>query len=230
MGALPIPDTAGAKFPLQRGREPSPRRLKPMKKQAFSATLVALVIAVAVPAALADSSIGITPANGSDYILPDGTVYQQNDDGTFSWIPDVATANAMGVDGTSLIPVTGLDGPVVQSFPSVLTLSNPSFNRTGAAGGTSPTGRLGRAEHHAGKRQRLRPPRRPGLPGQRRRHLLLDPGRRDGQRDGPQLERADPDRRPERGPLLRRDAVPARRLKRAPRGDAAPPTRLTAPR
>ena len=111
-----------------------------MKKQAFAATLVALVIAVAVPAALADSPIVITPANGSDYILPDGTVYQQNDDGTFSWIPDVATANAMGVDWTSLIPVTGLDGPVVQSFPSVVTLSNPSFNRTGAGGGTSPTG------------------------------------------------------------------------------------------
>jgi hypothetical protein len=109
-----------------------------MKKQASAAMLVALVIAVAVPAALADSSISITPANGSDYILPDGTVYQQNDDGTFSWIPDVATANAMGLDWSSLIPVTGLDGPVVESFPSILTLSNPSFNRTGATGGTSP--------------------------------------------------------------------------------------------
>ena len=197
-----------------------------MKKQAFAATLVALVIAVAVPAALADSSIVITPANGSDYILPDGTVYQQNDDGTFSWIPDVATANAMGVDWTSLIPVTGLDGPVVQPFPSVLGLSNAVLQSHGRRRRHEPDRRLGRAQRHAGKRQRLRPPRRAGLPGQRRRHLLLDPGRRDGQRDGPQLERADPDQRPEPGPLLRRDAVPARRLEAGATGDAAPPTRL----
>jgi hypothetical protein len=106
-----------------------------MKKQAVVATLVALVIAVAVPAALADSP-SITPANGNDYILPDGSVYQMNDDGTFSWIPDVATGNAMGLDWTSLIPVTGLDGPVVQPFPTVLGLANASFNRTGG-GGTS---------------------------------------------------------------------------------------------
>ena len=111
-----------------------------MNKHALVATLVALVIAVAVPAALADSSLSVTPANGSDYILPDGTVYQQNDDGTFSWIPDVATGNAMGLDWTSLIPVSQLAGPVVQPFPSVLTLANASFNRTGGAGGTSPAG------------------------------------------------------------------------------------------
>jgi hypothetical protein len=62
-------------------------------------TLVALVIAVAVPAALADSSSSITPANGNDYILPDGSVYQLNDDDTYSWIPDVATGNAMASPG-----------------------------------------------------------------------------------------------------------------------------------
>ena len=67
-----------------------------MRKQAVVATLIALVIAVAVPAAFADSPSGITPANGNDYILPDGTVYQQNDDGTFSWIPNVATGERDG--------------------------------------------------------------------------------------------------------------------------------------
>ena len=110
-----------------------------MKRQALAATLVALVIAVAVPAAMADSSVGVTPANGSDYILPDGSVYQQNDDGSYSWIPNVATANAMGLDWTNLIPVSFLDGPVGDPFPSVLGLSNASFNRTGGSTSTGST-------------------------------------------------------------------------------------------
>jgi hypothetical protein len=113
-----------------------------MKRQALVATFVALVIAVAVPAAMADSSVAITPANGSDYILPDGSVYQLNDDGTYSWIPNVATANAMGLDWTNLISVPYLDGTVGDPFPSVLGLSNASFNRTGSSsstGGTSVT-------------------------------------------------------------------------------------------
>ena len=81
------------------------------------------MIAVAVPAALADSSNGITPANGSDYILPDGSIYQQNDDGTFSWIPNTATANAMGLDWSNLIPRDSLPGAVgepvpVETFPA----------------------------------------------------------------------------------------------------------------
>jgi hypothetical protein len=107
-----------------------------MRKQAVVATLVALLIAVAVPAALADSS-GITPANGNDYILPDGTVYQQNDDGTFSWVPNIATANAMGLDWNSLQAVDSLPGTVVEPFPSVLGLSNASFNRSGGSSGSA---------------------------------------------------------------------------------------------
>ncbi len=69
----------------------------------------------------------------------------------------------MGLDWSSLIPVTGLDGPVVESFPSILTHSNPSFNR-GRHRRHEPGERLGRAQHHTGKRQRLCPSRRPGLP------------------------------------------------------------------
>jgi hypothetical protein len=111
-----------------------------MRKQAVMATLVALVIAVAVPSALADSS-GLVPANGNDYILPDGTVYQQNDDGTFSWIPNVSTANAMGVDWSSLQQVTALPGPVGEPVPSILSLSNASFDRTGG-GSSSSTGSI----------------------------------------------------------------------------------------
>jgi hypothetical protein len=108
-----------------------------MKRQALVATLIALAIAVAVPAAMADSSIVVTPANGSDYILPDGSVYQLNDDGSYSWIPNVATGNAMGLDWTSLIPVPYLDGTVGDPFPSVQSLSNASFNRTGGSSSTS---------------------------------------------------------------------------------------------
>jgi hypothetical protein len=92
---------------------------------------------VAPPSANADSPNGVTPANGNDYILPDGTVYQQNDDGTFSWIPNVVTANAMGLDWNSLRAVTILPGSVGQPFPSVLTLTNASFKRTGASSGSS---------------------------------------------------------------------------------------------
>jgi hypothetical protein len=107
-----------------------------MKRQALVATLVALAIAVAVPAALAASSVAVTPANGNDYILPDGSVYQLNDDGTYSWVPNVATGNAMGLDWNNLIPVPYLDGTVGDPFPSVLGLSNASFNRTGGSSST----------------------------------------------------------------------------------------------
>jgi len=99
---------------------------------------------VAPPAASAESASmdpasTVTPANGNDYILPDGTVYQESEDGTFSWIPNIATANAMGLDWNSLQPVTALPGPVVEPFASVLSLSNASFNRTGGGSGSDPS-------------------------------------------------------------------------------------------
>jgi hypothetical protein len=105
-----------------------------MKKQAVLASLAvlaALAVAVTVPAAFGDSSNGVPPANGNDYVLPDGSVYQQNDDGTFSWVPNVATGNAMGLDWNNLTPVSQLDGSISDPIPSVQSLSNASFNRTG---------------------------------------------------------------------------------------------------
>ncbi|HUY70969.1 MAG TPA: hypothetical protein VMV08_01925 [Gaiellaceae bacterium] len=110
-----------------------------MIKQAFTAGLVALVIAVAVPSALA-AGVSVTPANGNDFILPDGTVYQQNDDGTFSWVPNVATATAMGITIDVLQPVPEFDGEVVAPFPSVLGLANASFNRLGGSAGGASSG------------------------------------------------------------------------------------------
>ena len=109
-----------------------------MKKQAVIAMLVALTIAVVVPSALADTTVA--QANGNDYVLPDGSVYQQNDDGSYSWIPNIATATAMGIDWSALQPVSALDGPVGDPFPSVLGLSNASFNRSGGGTTTSGTG------------------------------------------------------------------------------------------
>ena len=105
-----------------------------MMKQAFTAALVALAIVVAVPSALA-AGVPVTPANGNDFILPDGSVYQQNDDGTFSWVPNVATATAMGITMDMLQQVPALNGEVVAPFPSVLGLSNASFNRLGGSSG-----------------------------------------------------------------------------------------------
>lgn len=106
-----------------------------MRKHAVLAAVVSLLIAVAVPAAIAATTV--TPANGNDYILPDGSVYQQNDDGTYSWIPNVATGNAMGLDWNNLQPVDQLDGAVVDPIASVVTLSNASFNRVGGSSSTT---------------------------------------------------------------------------------------------
>jgi hypothetical protein len=109
-----------------------------MKNPALLIAVLALIAAPAVPSALADSSsVAVTPANGNDIVLPDGTVYQQNDDGSWSWIPDIATANAMGLDWTSLQPATQVPGPISTPFPSVVTLTNASPNRTGTTGGTT---------------------------------------------------------------------------------------------
>ncbi len=65
------------------------------------------------------AGVPLTRANGNDVVLPDGSVYQGNDDGTYSWIPNVATANAMGVVWNALQPVDELPGPEGTAFPSV---------------------------------------------------------------------------------------------------------------
>ena len=109
-----------------------------MKNPAWLLAALALIAAPAVPSALADSSsVAVTPANGNYIVLPDGPVYQQNDDGSWSWIPDIATANAMGLDWTSLQPATQVPGPIGAPFPSVVTLTNASPNRTATTAGTT---------------------------------------------------------------------------------------------
>lgn len=93
------------------------------------AALASLLIAVGVPSALA-ASPAVIPANGNDVVLADGSVYQLNDDGSYSWIPNVATANAMGLDWSSLQSVDVLPGPVGPRFPAVVTLANALATKT----------------------------------------------------------------------------------------------------
>jgi hypothetical protein len=81
---------------------------------------------------------GVTPANGNDVVLPDGSVYQGNADGSYSWIPNAATANAMGIDWSSLQPVDTLPGPLGAPFPSVVGLANASLNPLASGAAKSP--------------------------------------------------------------------------------------------
>ena len=92
-----------------------------MKRRILLPAVAALSL-LAVPSTLA-ASPAVTPANGNDVVLADGSVYQLNDDGSYSWIPNVATANAMGLDWSSLQSVDALPGPVGARFPAVVTLA-----------------------------------------------------------------------------------------------------------
>jgi hypothetical protein len=83
------------------------------------AAFASLLIGACIPALAAAAGPVVTPANGSDILLPDGSVYQLNDDGSYSWIPDVATADAMGLDWSALQFVGSLSGPVGNQIPSV---------------------------------------------------------------------------------------------------------------
>ncbi len=153
---------------------------KTMNKQLVLAAAVALLTALGVPSALA-AATPVSPANGNDVELPNGSVYQGNDDGTFSWIPDVATADAMGIDWSNLAAGRRASRPRRGSLP------------VGA-----------RQRRRAGQRQRRRPPQRVRLPGERRRLVLADSEHRDGQCDGHRLGRAPAGRcpaRPGRGSL-----------------------------
>ena len=103
-----------------------------MKKQIVLAALVSLLAVATVPAAIAAGS-GVTPANGNDYILPSGDVYELGDDGNYHWVPDVATANAMGVDWNDLVVVDSLDASVGDPFSTIVTVSNARVTSTAPA-------------------------------------------------------------------------------------------------
>src|SRR5689334_5553882 len=60
-------------------------------------------------------------AGAADALLPDGSVYRPGDDGVYRWIPDVATANALGVNWNDLQLVDELPGPAGDPLPVVQT-------------------------------------------------------------------------------------------------------------
>jgi hypothetical protein len=102
-----------------------------MKKYVVLAALASLLVAVGVSSTLAAAAV--TSANGTEVILPDGNVYQQNADGTYSLIPDVATANAMRLDWNALESVGELPGPAGEPLPSVVELTNARVTVSNAA-------------------------------------------------------------------------------------------------
>ena len=68
-------------------------------------------------------------ASAADVMLSDGSVYRQTDDGYYHWIPDVATANADGVDWNNLSIVDALPGPAGDPLPAIqvrTTLGTPA--------------------------------------------------------------------------------------------------------
>jgi hypothetical protein len=83
-------------------------------------SVVATLSNARVTAVAPAPKVVVTPANGNDFILPNGNVYQLDSDGVYHWIPDVATSMAMHVDGSALQQLDALDGPEGAPFPSVL--------------------------------------------------------------------------------------------------------------
>src|SRR5207248_2527852 len=51
-------------------------------------------------------------AGATDVLLPGGSVYRSTDDGVYHWVPNVATANALGVDWNDLVLADELPGPL----------------------------------------------------------------------------------------------------------------------
>jgi predicted heme/steroid binding protein len=86
-----------------------------ISRAACGAVLTALAVALVV---VAGAGAAVTPANGQDYILPNGNVYQLVN-GTYRLIPDLQTANAMHIDWNRLHRV-GAVQPTGAPLPSVL--------------------------------------------------------------------------------------------------------------
>ena len=94
-----------------------------MRKQTLLAAIVAVVAAAGAPSALAGNSV----------LLPDGSVWQADAAGTYHQVPDVATANALGVDWNSLDVEDALPGPAGDPLPAVQTRTTLGLVATSAA-------------------------------------------------------------------------------------------------
>lgn len=98
-------------------RKRQPRIAQGARLAALAAVVASL--AVAVPSALAGTAI--TPANGSEFLLPTGNLYQLGPQGVYHLVPDLPTATEMGVLWAQVKHVSSI-GPIGQPLPSVLTL------------------------------------------------------------------------------------------------------------
>jgi hypothetical protein len=88
------------------------------------AALAALVGLLVVPTAL-----GVVRANGQDFILPNGDIYQLDAKGQYHLIPDVATANAMRLNWNTLTITSGV-GPVGAAYPSIVPAARTQVTPT----------------------------------------------------------------------------------------------------
>ncbi len=86
------------------------------------AALAAVLAVCMIPSAV---SAAVTPADGADFILPDNDVYQLGPNGAYHLIPDVATADAMGIKWNQLARATSLS-PIGAAFTSVLPPAAPT--------------------------------------------------------------------------------------------------------
>jgi hypothetical protein len=69
-----------------------------------------------------------TMANGRDYILPDGRLFQRDADGVYHWIPNVTTANAMGIKWNHLIRARSVS-PVGAAIKNVVEMLQPTCTK-----------------------------------------------------------------------------------------------------
>jgi hypothetical protein len=84
---------------------------------ALAATLAAVVIAA--PFAL--GATPISPANGKEFLVPNGTLFELDAQGVYHRVPDLPTATEMGVLWSSVKKASTVS-PIGRSLPSVLTL------------------------------------------------------------------------------------------------------------
>jgi len=84
---------------------------------AFAAVMS--IFAVAIPSAIAATAI--TPANGNEFLLPTGNLYQLGSNGVYHLVPDLPTATEMGVLWAQVKHVNSVT-PIGRPLPSVLTL------------------------------------------------------------------------------------------------------------
>jgi len=104
---------------VRKGRlMPSHKTMQPRYRLPVRALLASLGVVVSLALASGAFAASLPRANGSDFLLPNGKVYQLGANGVYHLIPDVATANNMGLNWGALLKVSHV-GPIGARIPSV---------------------------------------------------------------------------------------------------------------